>query len=67
MAQIFNVKFDTRSKQILLNSLNREMRIVEDLIIAGDYSENNLVQYEELSRLIRGILYCLPEEVDTTE
>lgn len=61
MAVSFSISFDTRSKDILLDSLKRELLIAEDAIRSGDYSDPALIRHEELLQLIRGILYAKPQ------
>ena len=66
MSVRFAIQFDTRSKEILLDLLNKEITIAEGNIRGGDYSEDAFVKMEELFRLKRGILYSKPE-VDVNE
>jgi len=58
----FAIQFDTRSKEILIDLLNKEIEIAEGNIRDGDYSEEAFIRAEELFRLKRGILYSKPEE-----
>ena len=70
MSVSFSIRFDTRSKEILLESLRSKLSIAEIAICSGDYSDSALIQYEETLQLFRGILYAKPEsqtEVDTTK
>ena len=66
MAVSFTITFDTRSKEILLDSLKKELAAAEDEIRGGDYSTEALVRHEEVLQLVRGILYSKPvsPEVD---
>lgn len=57
----FSIKFDSRSKEVLLDCLKKELNLAEDEIRNGDYSESALLRHEELFQLIRGILYSRPE------
>lgn len=63
----FSVTFDGRSKEILIELLQDAMKERQDQILAGDYSTPSLVRYEEVSRLLRGILYAQPEEEPVVE
>lgn len=68
MAVSFSIRFDTRSKEILLESLRSKLAIAESEICSGDYSDEALIRYEETLQLFRGILYAKPEsqpDVDT--
>lgn len=69
MAVSFSITFDTRSKEILLDSLKKELSVAEDAIRGGDYSEAALIRHEEVLQLVRGILYSKPSRptVDTGE
>ena len=64
MAPQFQVNFDTRTKEILLDCLLKELLLAEDAIRSGDYSTESLTRYEELLRVRRGILYTQPQELD---
>ena len=66
MAVSFTITFDTRSKEILLDSLKKELATAEEEIRGGDYSTEALVRHEEVLQLVRGILYSKPvnPEVD---
>ena len=70
MAVSFSIRFDTRSKEILLESLHKELASAESEIRSGDYSDDALIRHEETLQLLRGILYAKPEEsgnVDTSK
>ena len=58
----FQVNFDTRTKEILLDCLLKELLLAEDAIRSGDYSTEALTRYEELLRVRRGLLYTQPKE-----
>lgn len=60
MAVSFTITFDTRSKEILLDSLKKELATAEDEIRSGDYSQEALIRHEEVLQLVRGILYSKP-------
>lgn len=67
MAVTFTIKFDTRSKEILLDSLKKELALAEDAIRSGDYSDAALIRHEEVLQLLRGILYAKPESPETLD
>ena len=67
MSVEFTINFDTRTKEVLLDCLLKEMMLAEDSIRSGDYSESAMMRYEELLRIHRGILYCNPKELDTVQ
>ena len=62
MAPQFTVRFDTRTKEVIISALKKELSLAEELITNGDYSKEALIRYEELNRVIRGILFVKPDE-----
>ena len=62
--EVFSVKFDKRTKQILINLLNNAIGMTSAAIADGDYSDDMLNQHEELSQIKNGLLYTKPEEVE---
>lgn len=58
----FRITFDSRSKEVLLSCLKKELNAAEADILSGDYSEASLIRHEEVLQLVRGILYSKPEE-----
>ena len=67
MSVEFTINFDTRTKEVLLDSLLKEMMLAEDAIRSGDYSDTAMMRYEELLRIHRGILYAKPKELDNVQ
>ena len=65
MAVSFTIRFDTRSKEVLLDSLRKELIAAEEEIRSGDYSNEALIRHEEVLQIFRGILYSKPEEPTT--
>ena len=65
MAVSFSIRFDTRSKEVLLDSLRKELIAAEEEIRSGDYSNDALIRHEEVLQIFRGILYSKPEEPTT--
>jgi len=58
----FSITFDSRSKEVLLDALRKQLTIAEMMIRGGDYSEEALIRHEETFQLYRGILYSKPKE-----
>ena len=58
----FTVRFDERTKQILVSLLEQATAQMTARIAEGDYSEEALQAHEELIQVKRGILYSRPEE-----
>ena len=63
----FTIRFDERTKQILVSLLDNGIVQTSQAITAGDYSEELLQQHEELVQVKNGILYTRPEEVVESE
>ena len=57
----FTIKFDSRSKEVILDCLKKELALAEEEIRGGNYTEEALVRHEELLQIIRGVLYSRPE------
>ena len=64
---LFSVRFDDRTKQVLCALLDNAIQQTSNTITAGDYTEELLQQHEELLQVKRGILYTRPEEVEVEE
>ena len=58
----FSVRFDERTKQILVTILDRAIQETAQGIVSGDYSDELLNQHEELCQVKNGILYTRPDE-----
>ena len=63
----FSIRFDVRSKEILLDALQKELTIASTAIRDGDYSDTALIRHEEVLQLVRGILYAKPETPETLD
>ena len=64
MTKVFSVRFDERTKQILIALLDNAISQTSTSITAGDYSDELLNQHEELTQVKSGLLYTKPEEVE---
>ena len=67
MTKLFTVRFDERTKQILVSLLENAIQQTSAGITAGNYEDELLNQHEELTQVKNGILYTRPEEVETEE
>lgn len=69
----YTIRFDQRSKELLVASIELVRKSLTDKIMANDISGDIYTRYDELSQLERGILFAVPtvpapvEEVDTEE
>ena len=60
MDQTFNIRFDARTKEVITQALYEAQAKAASAVLAGDYSEEALTRVEELSQVIRGVLYSRP-------
>ena len=67
MTKVFSIRFDERTKQILVGLLENAIQQTSSGITAGNYSEEILAQHEELTQVKNGLLYTRPEEVELEE
>ena len=54
---MYSVKLDAVSKEIIIKSLNGQLRILQDKIITGDESPETQDLYERVSKAHREVLY----------
>ena len=67
MTKVFSVRFDERTKQILVSLLESAIQQTSAGITQGDYSDELINQHEELTQVKSGLLYTKPEEIDVEE
>ena len=67
MTKVFSVRFDERTKQILVSLLESAIQQTSAAITQGDYKDELLNQHEELTQVKNGLLYTRPEEVELEE
>ena len=69
MAKIttFSVRFDGRSKELILLALSTLHQQIEQQIAQGEGNEQVLQTYDEVGQVRRGILLAPPEEVETED
>ena len=58
----FSIRFDERTKQILVSLLDNAIQQTSQAIIAGEYTDELLNQHEELTQVKSGLLYTRPDE-----
>lgn len=63
----FSVRFDGRSKEIILLALSNLQNQIEQQIAQGSADEQVLQTYDEVGQVRRGILLSPPEEVETDD
>ena len=59
--QTFTIRFDARTKAVIVKALTDAYAIAASKILTGDYTDETLTNAEELSQVIRGVLYTRPE------
>ena len=65
--EVFSVRFDKRTKQLLIAVLNNAISQASAAITEGDYSDRLLSEHEELTQVKNGLLYTKPEEVEVEQ
>lgn len=58
---IFTIRFDARTKAVIVQALQEAHTRAVGAVCSGDYSEETLTRVEELSQVVRGVLYTRPE------
>ena len=62
MTKTFSVRFDERTKQILVGLLENGIQQTSGMITGGNYSDELLNQHEEFTQIKNGILYTRPDK-----
>ena len=61
------MRFDPDTRAVLVKHLMNAMVEVSGKLMAGDYSDENLVAFDELTQLVKGVVMIKPEEVESPE
>jgi len=61
------MKLDPDTRAVLVKHLMNSMVEVSGKLMGGDYSEENLIAFDELTQLVKGVVMVRPEEVKPTE
>jgi|14BtaG_2_1085337.scaffolds.fasta_scaffold27158_4 hypothetical protein len=61
------MRLDPDTRAILVKYLMNSMVEVSGKLMGGDYSDENLVAFDELTQLVKGVVMIRPEEVESTE
>ena len=64
MTEFCTMKLDPDTRAVLVKHLMNSMVEVSCKLMGGDYSEENLVSFDELSQLVRGVVMIKPEQVE---
>ena len=64
MTEFCTMKLDPDTRAVLVKHLMNSMVEVSGKLMGGDYSEENLVTFDELSQLVRGVVMIKPEQVE---
>ena len=67
MNQLCTMRFEPETRAVLVKHLMNAMVEVSGKLMAGDYSDENLVAFDELTQLVKGVVMIKPEEVDSPE
>ena len=57
MMDMYSVELDATSREIIIKSLNAQLRTFQDKLLLGDESQETKMMYETIDQLIRKILY----------
>jgi len=55
--KMYSFKVDEEGKEILVKSIEAQLKILQTQILRGDESIETINLYEKVSQLLRGILY----------
>ena len=57
MDMLYSISVDSVAREILIKSLNAQLRTFQDKMLMGDETQETKQMYERLDQLIRVILY----------
>ena len=57
MDMLYSISVDSVAREILIKSLNAQLRVFQDKMLMGDESQETKQMYERIDQLIRVILY----------
>jgi len=60
---VYTIRFDGRSKVVLMDLIKREMQDSEQKIMDGDMSTDERIRHGELLALYKGLLYSEPKVI----
>jgi len=60
---VYTIRFDGRSKEILVNLIKEAMVESEQKIMSGDTSNEAKIIHQELLMLYKGVLYSDPQVI----
>ena len=61
------MKLDPDTRAVLVKHLMNSMAEMSGKLMAGDYSDENVIAFDELSQLVRGVVLIKPEQVEEQE
>ena len=67
MTEICLMKLDPDTRAVLVKHLLNSMIELSGKLMGGEYTEDNLVAFDELSQLVRGVVMVKAESVETKE
>ena len=67
MSEICTMRLDPDTRSILVKHLMNALSVASDKLLEGEYSEENLVAFDELNQLVRGIILIRPEQTESNE
>ena len=67
MNQLCTMRFEPETRAVLVKHLMNAMVEVSGKLMAGDYSDENVIAFDELTQLVKGVVMIQPEEVESPE
>ena len=67
MTEFCTMKLDPDTRAVLVKHLMNSMAEMSGKLMAGDYSDENVVAFDELSQLVRGVVLIRPEQIEEPE
>lgn len=67
MSEICTMRLDPDTRAILVKHLRNALSAASDKLLEGDYSDENLINFDELNQLVRGIILIRPEETESND
>ena len=61
------MRFEPETRAVLVKHLMNAMVEVSGKLMSGDYSDENVIAFDELTQLVKGVVMIQPEEVESPE
>ena len=61
------MRFEPETRAVLVKHLMNAMVEVSGKLMSGDYSDENMLAFDELTQLVKGVVMIKPEEVEEAQ